>query len=258
MIALLVAMLIGQVADVSPLSRAHAHNDYEHTRPLLDALDQGFCSVEADIFLRDSQLLVGHNAKDLKPERTLEKLYLAPLQQRISKNHGSVYSTKQRFFLFIDIKTDEATTYPALHQLLSQYASILSEVKDNQLTERGVTVILSGNRPSLDKLAKQSPRYAAYDGRLTDLDSKVPHHLMPVISDNWSTKIGWGGSAAMSPATKQKLEGYIKRAHEQGRLVRFWATPEKEPVWKLLLDLDVDLINTDRLPELRTFLMKQK
>src|SRR5262249_1980163 len=33
----------------TPLIHAHAHNDYEHTRPLFDALDQGFCSVEADI-----------------------------------------------------------------------------------------------------------------------------------------------------------------------------------------------------------------
>ena len=40
--------LMGQ--DVSPLRRAHAHNDYYHKRPLLDALDQGFCSVEADVF----------------------------------------------------------------------------------------------------------------------------------------------------------------------------------------------------------------
>ena len=29
----------------------HAHNDYLHSRPLLDALDQGFDSVEADVFL---------------------------------------------------------------------------------------------------------------------------------------------------------------------------------------------------------------
>jgi hypothetical protein len=29
------------------LTRAHAHNDYHHPRPLLDALDHGFCSVEA-------------------------------------------------------------------------------------------------------------------------------------------------------------------------------------------------------------------
>jgi hypothetical protein len=32
----------------------------EHTRPLLDALDQGFCSVEADIWLSKEGLLVAH------------------------------------------------------------------------------------------------------------------------------------------------------------------------------------------------------
>ena len=69
-------------ADPKPLERAHAHNDYEHARPLLDALDQGFCSVEADIFLKDGQLLVAHTVLDLKPERTLQKLYLDPLRQR--------------------------------------------------------------------------------------------------------------------------------------------------------------------------------
>ena len=36
---------------VVPLPNAHAHNDYEHKRPLFDALDHGFCSVEADVFL---------------------------------------------------------------------------------------------------------------------------------------------------------------------------------------------------------------
>jgi len=35
------------------LTQAHAHNDYAHARPLFDALDQGFCSVEAYIFLLD-------------------------------------------------------------------------------------------------------------------------------------------------------------------------------------------------------------
>lgn len=42
--------------DVTPLPRAHAHNDYEHARPLLDALDHGFTSVEADVWLVDGEL----------------------------------------------------------------------------------------------------------------------------------------------------------------------------------------------------------
>src|SRR5437868_14769766 len=83
------------VADVSaavkPLPQAHAHNDYEHARPLFDALDHGFCSVEADIWLVDGQLLIGHDRKDLKPGRTLESLYLDPLRERTKTNGGRVY-----------------------------------------------------------------------------------------------------------------------------------------------------------------------
>src|SRR5262245_1989348 len=62
-------------SQVTPLINAHAHNDYEHAHPLFDALDQGFASVEADIYPVDGELLVGHNRRDLKPERTLESLY---------------------------------------------------------------------------------------------------------------------------------------------------------------------------------------
>src|SRR5271157_4619073 len=36
-----------------PLTRVHAHNDYLHPPPLFDALNCGFCSVEADVHLVD-------------------------------------------------------------------------------------------------------------------------------------------------------------------------------------------------------------
>ena len=39
--------------EAGPLAQAHAHNDYEHTRPLHDALDHSFTSVEADVWLVD-------------------------------------------------------------------------------------------------------------------------------------------------------------------------------------------------------------
>lgn len=57
-----------------PTHAGHAHNDYWHERPLLDALERGFCSVEADVFLRGGDLLVGHAAHELRPERTIDAL----------------------------------------------------------------------------------------------------------------------------------------------------------------------------------------
>jgi len=44
-----------QQHDVVPLLHAHAHNDYLHKPPLLAALEHGFTSVEADIFLVDGK-----------------------------------------------------------------------------------------------------------------------------------------------------------------------------------------------------------
>src|ERR1700680_4345384 len=96
---------------VTPLKNAHAHNDYEHKRPLLDALDQGFGSVEADVFLVDGALLVGHERADLRPERTLQKLYLDPLRARIKANGGRVYKNGPAIWLLVDVKTEAKTTY---------------------------------------------------------------------------------------------------------------------------------------------------
>src|SRR5262249_40555226 len=106
---------------VVPLRQAHAHNDYEHKRPLLDALDNGFCSVEADVFLVDGELLVGHTRKDLRPGRTLEKLYLDPLRQRARANGGRVYRDGPTVYLLVDVKREARPTYAALGPGLAPY-----------------------------------------------------------------------------------------------------------------------------------------
>src|SRR5688500_18169484 len=59
--------------EIAPaLPNAHSHNDYEHKRPLLDALANGFTSVEADIYLVEGLLLVAHDRKDVDRRKTLE------------------------------------------------------------------------------------------------------------------------------------------------------------------------------------------
>ena len=109
--SLLTATAIGQKAVLpAALPRAHAHNDYRHARPLLDALDHGFGSVEADVFLVDGRLLVGHARSELRPKRTLEALYLEPLRRRVRKHGGRVYPDCPTFTLLIDVKTDGSKT----------------------------------------------------------------------------------------------------------------------------------------------------
>lgn len=239
----------------TPLAKAHAHNDYEHARPLLDALDHGFTSVEADIYLVDGKLLVAHNRRDVKPQRTLEALYLDPLQKRVKANGGRVYRDGPPFTLLIDIKADGAATYAVLAATLANFADMLTAVRDGKAQPAAVTVIISGDRPK-EQIAADKLRYVGIDGRMSDLDSDAPAHLMPLVSDSWYTHFRWRGKGAMPEDEHRKLAAFVDKAHAKGRRVRFWATPETVELWRELDAAGVDLINTDDLDGLAQFLKK--
>lgn len=258
---LALAMLVGvgrceNATAVVPLPRAHAHNDYEHDRPLLDALDHGFCSVEADVFAVGGKLLVGHTPLSLRPDRTLEQLYLAPLRDQVRANGGKVFPGVDRFFLLVDFKTKAETTYPPVRDLLAQYKEILSHYEDGKWVPGAVTVVISGNRPSAELLAEESVRYAGLDGRTSDLDSELPADLMPMISEAWGTKFSWKGEGTIPDDQLRLLTSIVEQAHAKGRAVRFWATPEKLSVWRVLDESGVDLVNTDDLAGLRDYFLE--
>jgi glycerophosphoryl diester phosphodiesterase len=244
----------GAPHEVVPLANAHAHNDYLHARPLMDALDQGFTSVEADVFLVDGKLLVAHAREALKPERTLESLYLRPLAERVHKNGGHVYANASRFFLLIDCKDDPRKIYLELQKALSRYADMLTTIEGDKIRPGAVTVVLTSSFPPVALGGDPRPRFAGIDGRLSDLNSQAPAHLMPMISDNWTKQFHWTGDGAMPEKERAKLQQIVKKIHASGRVVRFWATPEKESVWRELRAAGVDLINTDELARLATFL----
>lgn len=231
---------------IKPLVHAHAHNDYLHKRPLRDALKHGFASVEADVFLVEGELLVAHDEKDVRPELTLKTLYLGPLRERTRAKGGWVFDKGRPLTLLIDVKSEAEATYAALHRVLIEYEDILTTVDDGKLETRAVTVIVSGNR-AIETVAAQKKRYAALDGRFSDLDSTHPAHLIPLISDNWQKHFQWTGDGPFPGAEREKLRAIVSRAHERGRRVRLWATPEGPAVWKELLAAGVDLINTDDL-----------
>ena len=248
------------IPTIEPLLQAHAHNDYEHERPLLDALAQGFTSVEADVHLIGKKLLVAHNARDIQADKTLQSLYLNPLRDIIRQNRGSVFPEGSGFTLFIDIKTKGEATYQAIEDALKEYKEILTSFPHEKTLSGAVTVIISGNRPR-QTMENQNIRYAAYDGRLTDLDTKANPNLIPIISDNWKKNFSWKGDGAMPPNERAKLVEIVTKAHANKQRVRLWATPdtpsaERDAVWLELLNAGVDLINTDDLVGLKKFLIE--
>ena len=130
-----------------PLVKAHAHNDYAHKRPLLDALDHGFCSIEADVHLVDGRLLVAHDPDKVNPALTLQSMYLEPLRERVEKNGGSVYPNGPEVILLVDFKTEPEQTYAALRELLKSYTDMLTKFTPTSTEKKAITVIVSGNRP---------------------------------------------------------------------------------------------------------------
>jgi hypothetical protein len=242
--------------EVMPLPRAHAHNDYEHARPLLDALDQGFTSVEADIFLVDGKLLVAHDRWRVKPERTLEALYLDPLRARVRANGGRVFKDGPPFHLLIDFKTEAAPTWKALSAVLEDYGGMLTRFTSNATHTNAVTIVLSGNSPR-ELLAVEARRLAAIDGRPPDLESPPSVQLVPWISDSWGNHFTWRGAGEMPAAEREKLRAMVVKAHAQGRRVRLWGAPDVEALWREQFAAGVDLINTDKLAALAAFLRQQ-
>jgi hypothetical protein len=241
---------------VVPLIHAHAHNDYEHKRPLFEALENGFCSVEADVFLVDGKLLVGHTRSSLRPERTLESLYLDPLRERAKANGGKIYPGGPSVFLLVDVKSKGNETCAALLKILDGYDDLVSVTRNGRFEPRAVTVVVSGN---CDRETIMAPavRRAGIDGRPGDLDSDAPVREIPWISESWRPMFRWRGDGPMPEAERTKLREFTAKAHKHGRLVRFWATPENPALWKELRADGVDLLNTDKLSDLRQFLLEQ-
>jgi endonuclease/exonuclease/phosphatase family metal-dependent hydrolase len=244
---------------VEPLPQAHAHNDYEHDRPLLDALDHGFTSVEADVWLVDGELLVAHDLEDVEPGRTLESLYLDPLVERARSEGGRIYRGHDGVFqLLIDVKSEAGPTYAAVHEALAEHRHIMTTVRDGRVRRDAVEAVISGNR-DLAAMQSQRVRHAGYDGRMGDLGSGLPASDLPLLSDNWTKHFTWQGVGPMPEAERARLADIVDRAHAAGYRIRFWATPDapgpaRDALWGELLAAGVDHLNTDDLAGLEDFL----
>ncbi|MCX6924432.1 MAG: phosphatidylinositol-specific phospholipase C/glycerophosphodiester phosphodiesterase family protein [Verrucomicrobia bacterium] len=255
-LALVTACGVSLGAEPLPLIHVHAHNDYEHERPLFDALDHGFCSVEADVHLVDGRLLVAHDRSKVKPERTLQALYLDPLRDRVKRNNGRVYPAGPEFTLLIELKSDWQTSYPVLRDILKQYAGMLTTFRPGATETNAIRVIITGHR-SKEMFVGESTRYAGVDGELTDLDSGAPANLVPWISSEWGRSFKWRGTGPIPEAEKLKLQAIVSKAHAQGRKVRFWGAPDQPSFWREIRSDGVDLINTDDLEGAQKFLLSQ-
>lgn len=229
------------VAAAQPPVLIHSHNDYAQRVPFYQAYAQQVLSIEADVFLHDGQLLVGHDVEDLRADMTFEALYVEPIVTLFARNGGRAFrDSDQTLQLMVELKSETDPTLRAVAALLGRWP----EVFDPEVNPAAVRVAVTGRVPAPEAFDRY-PRFLGFDGAW-DADY-TPEQLerIALISTNFRDFSQWNGKGTIIPAEKERLEQVIDRAHEQGKPVRFWNAPEGTTVYYTFYDMGIDYINTD-------------
>lgn len=231
-----------------------SHNDYEQPQPLQDAVGLGFQMIESDVHLVDGKLYVTHDHPET-PDQTplLEDQYLEPLAEIIEQNNGVVIKESSvPFYLVIDVKTEAEPTFEAISEVIEPYSELFTRKENGTWIEGPLNLLISGNRPVLGE--DDAHRIAFIDGRVPMLGEGHSPELYPLISDNWNNYFTWDGIGEMPDEEFEELEAIVKRTHDEDKMIRFWATPDRPAVWRTLLAAGVDVINVDDLMGFKDFL----
>jgi glycerophosphoryl diester phosphodiesterase len=230
-------------------ANAHSHNDYQQTSPFHSAYNLQFGSIEVDVFLDNNELLVAHTAHDLPQHRTLEDLYLKPLQGYIQQNKGYAYAdTSRKLQLMIDVKTEAVATLNKIIDVLMKYP---------ELTKcKSLIILISGNKPEPSSYISY-PSFIWFDGLLTVHYSKEALKRVAMLSDNFISYSTWKGNGKAPEKDMAALKKAVEKGHALKKTVRFWNVPDYLDTWQQLMEIGVDYINTDSIKALAQFL-KQK
>lgn len=223
--------------------KIHAHNDYAQPRPFVNAYEQRADFIEADVWLQDGKLVVSHD----KPQAgapTLDSLYIKPIVALFKQYTDRVSQTRDYTFgLVIDVKDSPAEVLPKLLVTLQENLVCFNR----SANPRAVQVIISGNRPKVDTYLDYS--LLQFDGRPSEIYDEETLKRVALISDNFRSYSRWDGTGDLPDLDREKLKRVIKRAHNDGKPIRFWAIPDLPNAWKQLKKAGVDVINTDKVTE---------
>ena len=253
----------------------HSHNDYWRPLPFYSALSVGAVSVEADVWLVNGTLYVGHEESALTSERTFDALYVQPILAVLKMmnpnslfltepTNNGVYDTdsSQTLYLYVDVKTDGPTTFPHVVRALEPLRSAghLTTWNGNGVTSGAITVIGTGNTP-LSQIQGVSDRDYFYDAPLPYLSTTFSNITSDVsLTSNWDFEDVFGEvrNQTFNSTQMQTLEEQVSTAHAKGIAVRYWDLPgwpvgTRNAVWRILWDAGVDLLNVDDLEAAANF-----
>lgn len=229
------------------VQNAHSHNDYQQQIPFWSAYTVGFGSIEADLILKNGNLYVAHEDKKISEDRTLQAMYLDPLMMVLKRNNGYIYPDHtKKLTLLIEMKSDYKTELPLVTKLLqSKYPQII--------TNPGIKIIITGNLPQPSEFSKY-PDFLYFDGDLTKSYTTEQLKRIGFFSSSLQLYTKWSGKGIMRDEESAKVRAAVQQAHSLGKQMRFWGAPDFPNAWVNLIDAGADIINTDHIPELASFL----
>jgi len=253
----------------------HSHNDYWRDIPFYSALSVGCVSVEADVWLYNGTLFIGHEASALTPDRTFEGLYISQILDVLQRENPStpfvpkptkngVYDgySGQTLYLWVDVKTDGESTFPAVIQALEplRSAGYLTSTNGTGITMGPVTVIGTGNTP-LDQVQPVTDRDYFYDAPLQSLGStasNITNLVSPIASVDFESQFGVINGTTFNSTQIALLRQQIATASSKGIGARYWDTPAwpistRNAIWRTLIDEGVALLNADDLQDAAGF-----
>ncbi|KAI0444719.1 hypothetical protein F4803DRAFT_511011 [Xylaria telfairii] len=235
---------------VLPVS-CHSHNDYDHDIPVFQALSAGCIGMEADVWLFQGDVIIGHILPTLG--RTLRAQYVNPLKAIIDHNGGSVYKSRpgQTLVLLVDFKTSDTGTLDAVVKALDplRQAGYLSRLENGVFVKKAITVVASGSAP-FDRISTGDGvpnRDIFYDANLGALGGTTyTSQNSYVASADFQDVVGDAKTPTLTTAQMNTITNEVNQAHAKGLVARYWNLPG-EYLWESLKALGVDLLNADDL-----------
>lgn len=240
------SIALAQPASLYTTAQAHSHNDYEQNIPFWTAYYAHFGSIEADVHVHRGTLYVAHDASAIDSSRTLDRLYIQPILQKVREHKGRIYEQGDPLQLLIDLKTPAAQTLPLLVNALAAHPAVFGP-------NGPVQVVVSGNVPAPGQFG-QYPDWLRFDGRPGVAYTPEQLRHIGLISQSFLTFSRWNGKGLVTKKEAQALRAFVAQGHQLGKKVRLWATPDNINTWKALINLGVDYLNTDQIGPLAAFL----
>ncbi len=239
--------LLLSLAVLLPLSLAaqqpvvlHSHNDYNRTAPFWEAYSQHCRSIEADVFLHEGQLLVGHELEDLKPENSFLRMYVDPIVRTFHANGNRMWAgSNDRLMLMVELKSATEPTLTEVIKLLEQFPDVFC-------APDAVQVAITGNTPAKEKFLDY-PAWVGFDGDIRENYTPAQLERVALVSNSFRMFAKkWNGKGRMIDPELNAVTAAIEKVHSWGKPIRFWEAPEGTTAYFTFWKMGVDIINTDK------------